>query len=133
MNDTMEHRANASASWVAVQHGQASAPVDLHPTAVSAWQVRTRGTETQFASAVLNVSIPRRLAAPNATFNVASNAITGVSTAMEFSVDGGQTWTRVAATTIPRIILGNDAVVVHVRIAATAGNAASAVRIVQVP
>ena len=131
-SDTMEFRRTTTGNWILATTGQANFPVTLG-TANVTYQVRTRATINQFASATLNVTVPRRPAAPNANFNAASNAITGVSTAMEFSLNGGQTWTRATASNIPRAILGNSAVAVHVRVAATATNAASVVRIVQVP
>ena len=132
--DTMEYRAGTAAAipWTSVPSGQSSVSVSLGTAAVT-HQVRIRATASSFASAAFNITVPRRLAAPNAVYNIATDRITGVTTAMEFSLDGGTTWARVAGTFIPRESIGSSATAVIVRTAATATAAVSEERIVNVP
>ena len=132
LNDTTEYRFGTAGNWIPVEPGQTYLSVIPGPAAATV-QVRVRGTTTNFPSALLSVSVPARCAAPNAVYAPATDNITGVSTAMEFSVDGGDSWTRLAATTLPRATLGNDAVTVYVRLAASATLPASHIRVVEVP
>lgn len=132
LSDTMEYRVGTTGVWTPVPQGQTSAPVNLG-TANVTHQVRVRGTADRFPSAVLSVTVPRRVVAPNASYHAATDAIVSVSTAMEFSLDGGTTWIRATGTTIPRAVLGHDAVTVYVRTAATATAPPSDILILNVP
>jgi len=133
LNDTMEYRLGTTGTWIPVEAGQTSLPVYVSSAVRGTVEVRTRGTSTTFPSATLSITVPWRGSAPNAVYNATSDSITGVSSAAEFSVDGGYTWTRLTANNIPRLTLGQDAVTVHVRWAATATAPVSLVRVVEVP
>jgi len=52
---------------------------------------------------------------------------------MDFSLDGGTTWIRRTTNTIPRSVIGNNAIIVYVRHFPTATQPASAIRRVNVP
>ncbi|MGE7930496.1 hypothetical protein, partial [Lysinibacillus xylanilyticus] len=94
---------------------------------------RIKATNDKFASAPLTVSVAKRAAAPAAVYNASSDAITGVSTAMEYSLDDEKTWISVAASSIPRTVFGNDVTVVKVRVKATEKAAKSEIKEVAVP
>jgi len=132
INDTMEYRVGSSGEWNQVAPGQASISVTIG-TANVTHQIRVRNTNDRFASEIRSISVPRRPNAPSATYNPASDAITGLTATREFSLDNGTTWTRVVGTTITRNVLGNDAITVQIRIAATATAPFSLVSIVEVP
>lgn len=97
------------------------------------YQVRFKATDTAFASATLSVSVPARGAAPNVSYYGPADAIRYVSTAMEYSLDNGDTWTSCTTTTIPRSIFGNTATTVKVRVKATATTPCSNVKDDEVP
>ena len=132
INDAMEFRLLGSTQWAGAAQGQTSFDVILGTVNASAF-VKVRATESSLRSADFAVTVPRRLAAPNAVYNAATDAITGVSAAMEFSLDGGATWTRATGTTIPRSALGTGSVDVQVRTAATAAQGTSLSRAAHVP
>jgi|GEM_PF-3471913 len=132
LDDTMEYRQGTIGYWTQISPGQTSLPVTLGSANIT-YQVRKGATNDNFASATLNVTVPRRLAAPRASYRASSDDIISVSTAMEFSLDGGITWTRATGTTIPRSALKPYAVTVYVRIAATATAAVSTISRVYVP
>lgn len=132
VDETMEYRRGTTGNWTQISPGQTSFPVTMG-TSTATYQVRVASTTSTFASAPLNISIPRRASAPNATYNAIADTITGVSAAMEFSTDGGITWTRLRTTVIPRSVIGNNPVTVYVRTAATQTVAASLIRPVAVP
>jgi len=133
VNDTMEYRVGTSGEWIRVAPGQTSISAIVESTAAVTHQVRVRSAGDRFASDARNVSVPRRPNAPNATYNPVSDAITGLTATREFSLDNGVTWTRVVGNTITRDMLGDDAILVQIRIAATATAPLSLVRIVEVP
>jgi len=132
VNNTMEFRRGTTGDWTQISQGQTNAPVTVG-TANATYQVRVRGTVGQFPSLPLPVIVPARRVAPNAVYNAASDAITGVNNTMEFRRDGEATWTSVTGTTIPRNALGHLAVTVHVRLPATATAPVSNVRVINVP
>ena len=112
----------APAGGIPVNLGSSSPP----------YQVRFRATSDSFASAVRTINVPSRGAAPTtALYNSSSAAITGVTTAMEYSVDNSS-WIRVTGTTIPRAELGAGTVTVRLRFAATSTRPASQFRTITV-
>jgi hypothetical protein len=52
---------------------------------------------------------------------------------MEYSLNGGDTWTSVSGSSIPRSVLGNAAITVLVRVRATTAAPSSNAREVSVP
>ncbi|MGG3892091.1 hypothetical protein, partial [Metabacillus fastidiosus] len=132
LNDTMEYRLGTTGDYTAVGTGVTSLSVDVGNVALS-YQVRIKATNDKFASVPLTVSVAKRAGAPAAVYTASSDAITGVSTAMEYSLDDGKTWISVVATSIPRTAFGNDATVVKVRTKATATAAKSEIKDVAVP
>jgi hypothetical protein len=128
----MEFRAGTAGSFTAVPPGDTRIPVSIG-TSSQIYQVRVSATDTNFVSATFTVTVPVRAASPNAVFNVTQNTITGVTTAMEFSRNNGETWTSVSGTSIPRSVIGNAATTVLIRIRATATIPSSLIRSIDVP
>ena len=94
------------------------------------YQVRFAATSGSFASAVRNVTVPARRAAPRAVYSKTTNKITGVSASMEYSVvsaTGG--WTAITGKQLTDADFGSSATV-WVRIKATATAPASNVKTV---
>jgi hypothetical protein len=131
-NALMEFRVGTTGSFTAVPPGDTRIPVSIS-TSSQIYQVRVRATDTAFVSATHTVTVPVRAAAPNAVFNTAQNAITGVSSAMEYSLNNGETWTSVNGANIPRSVFGNAATIVAVRIRATATMPSSIIKSIDVP
>jgi len=127
----LEFRAGTAGSFTPVPSGDTRIPVIIGTTS-QIYQMRFRATDTAFMSATLSVTVPVRATAPNAVFNSTQNAITGVTNAMEYSLNG-DTWTTVTGTSIPRSVIGNAARTVQVRIRATTAAPASNIREVAVP
>ncbi|MFJ6268340.1 hypothetical protein ACIQGW_25685, partial [Lysinibacillus xylanilyticus] len=132
LDDTMEYRLGTTGDYTAVGTGVTSISVDVGTAALN-YQVRIKATNDKFASAPLTVSVAKRAAAPAAVYNASSDAITGVSTAIEYSLDDGKTWISIAASSIPRTVFGNDVTVVKVRVKATEKAAKSEIKEVAVP
>jgi len=132
LTNLMEYRIGATGDFIAVP-AATNLPDPVVDTA-QMYQIRVRATSTLPASATLNVTVPARAAAPNAVYNGSTDTITGVTTAREFSLDGGNTWIRCTGATIPRSALGtNDPITVQIRTAATTTVRASNIREVIVP
>jgi len=100
-------------------------------TATRTFQIRVAATASEFASATINVSVPARPAMPSVVYNSTTDAITGVRTTMEFSLDGDD-WTIVTSTAIPRAQIGS-ATQVFIRVRATATVPASLSMTITVP
>ena len=134
VSSLMEYRIGTTGTFTSINGG--TIPVDVATSTSQTFQIRmaptTSGTPTS-ASATLNITVPARAAAPNAVYNGSLDAITGVTTAMEYSLNGGANWIRSTATSIPRSAIGNVAATVQVRRAATATTSASQIRVVYVP
>ncbi len=129
VTDLMEYRVNTTGAFMSVPDGATSIPANVE----AGYYVRFKATETAFASAALTVLVPKRAAAPGAVYNGSMDMITGVSTAMEYSLDSGTTWITCTGTTIARSVFGDDAKTVEVRIKATATVSMSNVKDVAVP
>jgi hypothetical protein len=99
------------------------------------YQFRVKATDTHFASAIFTVTVAARVAGPAAVYNATTDIVSGgLTTAREWSIDGGNTWTNVVGTTITRAQIGtDDAVQLMIRTRATATVRAGLVTTVQVP
>jgi hypothetical protein len=129
---SMEYRIGSSGVFMPVPGGGAGIPVSVD-AATQSFQVRVRATDTLFASAIQTVTVPARGAAPNVTFDGSVDMITGVSGAMEYSLNNGGAWSPINASNIPRSVFGGAATTVMVRVRATATAPSSAVRSIDVP
>jgi len=132
LNDSMEYRANATEDFTSVAHGATTIPLDVGASAQS-YQVRAKATDTVFASGILAVAVPARAAAPVALYDGLVDKITGVSSAMEYSLNDGTAWASASETSIPRNVFGGVAATVLIRIKATATAPSSYIRSVNVP
>uniref|UniRef100_UPI00286F40FB hypothetical protein n=1 Tax=Anaerosporobacter sp. TaxID=1872529 RepID=UPI00286F40FB len=132
LSDTMEYRIGTTGDYTSVEEGKTSLDVTVDSVAKT-YQIRVKATAEKFASLPLAVTVAKRAAAPSAVYTAASDAITGVSTAMEYSLDGGSTWISSTTTTIPRSVFGNETALVKVRVKATATAAKSEVKDITVP
>jgi hypothetical protein len=112
-------------------------------TAVT-YSIRVAPSATHFASSAQTVLVPARRAAPSASYAIATDSITGVSTSIEYSIESGapDSWKTVAAgTEITRDML--DALVdgsavfeggaVAIRLVASGTDRASTARFIVVP
>jgi hypothetical protein len=95
--------------------------------------VRLAATNSDFASVARTVAVPAAPAKPTAKYVLASDTITPVTLAQEYSVDGGYNWDDVEATALTRTDLGSDEVEVWVRVKATATARPSAITVVVYP
>jgi len=115
VDDTMEYRIGPAGTFIPIT--DTTLPI-MAGTTQQTVQIRTAQTDTALASAILNVTVFARAAAPNAVYNGTNDTISGVSSTREFSLDGGITWEKCVSTTIPRIKFDGTSVV-QVRTAAT--------------
>jgi hypothetical protein len=133
---TMEYRTSNTATFTSIMITDIPLPVDVRATSQT-YQIRVAETATAPASAIRNVTVPARAAAPSVAYNGSLDAITGLTTAREYILDGGTTWTKFAGpgTTlpIPRDAGGNAYTTVLVRTAATATTPESNYRTITVP
>lgn len=112
--------------------------VPMEPNAAIVHNIRVNAIAStltvpgSFASLPLNITVPARAAAPRAVYNIITDMITGVSTAMEFSTDAGATWSQVPTTSIARTLIGVGGGDVHIRTRATATARPSQVIVVPV-
>ncbi|WP_310602305.1 hypothetical protein, partial [Anaerosporobacter sp.] len=132
LSDTMEYRMGTTGNYTTLEEGKTYIDVTVDNTAKS-YQIRVKATDEKFASVPLTVKVVKRAAAPAVVYTAASDAITGVSTAMEYSLDGGLTWISATEKTIPRSVFGNETALVKVRVKATATAAKSEIKDVTVP
>ena len=132
LTDSMEFRAGTTGDFKSVPVGETAIPVNIGISSQN-YQVRSKATDTMFASATRAVTVPVRAAAPNAMYNSTTDIITAVSTAMEFSLDGGESWTTVSGLSIPRSVFGESAATVMIRTKATSSAPSSNIRNVAVP
>jgi hypothetical protein len=109
-----------------------SLPTGDNINAAVTYMVRASATDDGFASATVTVAVPARAAAPNAVYNATSDAITGVTAAMQFTTPT-ETWQSVTGTSITREILTDGERTVSVRVAATPTARASQTRQVAIP
>ena len=130
--DLMEYRIGASGAFTAVPGGETRIPANVGASSQS-YQVRVRATDLMFASAARSVTVPARRAAPNSVYNGSTDMITGVSTAMEYSLNNGSFWTPISTSSILRNVFGTDAITVMIRLKATATAPYSNIKYVSVP
>jgi hypothetical protein len=95
--------------------------------------VRKLATDTASASQVAEVEFPAKfaVAVPNVSLDLATEKIVGTATTMEYSKDGGKTWTSASkdATNITSVLTAaKDEDKLQVRVKATSSAPASAVK-----
>jgi hypothetical protein len=118
VDDTLEYRMGTTGDFTSVSDGETFIPVDVAEASHS-YQIKVKATDTTFASAARTITVPARPAAPTAVYDIINDRITGVTTAMEFSLDDGETWTDCSGTILDRSIFGYEEIVVQLRIRAT--------------
>ena len=126
----MEYRAGTTGAFAPVPPGGVL-PETVGPSS-QRFQLRISATSNDFASAIRTVTMPARRAAPNAVYNSSSDRVTSVSPSMEFSIDGGTTWTSVTGAFIPRSDFGSGTSIM-VRTKATASSPSSNIKTVDLP
>jgi hypothetical protein len=123
VTDTMEYTSDGGTNWTAVPAGKTS--VDLTGLTTSSHiEVRVAAKDTKLASTAQDLGNPTQASQPTtgsfAATSDTAGTITGVTDAMEYSIDGGTTWTKVTtgATSVDltNLTSGKD---IKIRVAAT--------------
>jgi hypothetical protein len=131
--DTMEYKLSTETIWTSVSG--TSAAFDI-PTANLTYQVRFKATSGSFCSSVKSLTLSKAGNAPSSTYNTATKTLSGVSTAMEISVDDGayfnSTGTTYNLTSILDMYAPGSIVTVNIRTRATTTAPASLVKTITI-
>jgi hypothetical protein len=133
ISEAMEYRLSNAAEWQSVTDDTMVFEI---PSSSVTYYVRTKATETEFASAYKSIILYARASAPSSSYNTTTEIVTGLSTAMELSIDGGEyeqsSGTSLNISDLVDDIEAGETLEIRVRNAATATRPASAVRILNI-
>ena len=112
----LEYR-TGSDPWAPCSDGMAFSALGWTGGALTV-EFRAKGTAEAVPGNLVSVTIAARPDTPASIFSSATMTLSGVTSAMEYSLDGGTTWTAIAGTsaTLSDVTVDGD---IHVRVKAT--------------
>jgi hypothetical protein len=128
ISDAMEYRLSTATQW---QDISGDSIVFEIPTSSVTYYVRTKATETDFASSHKSLTLYTRPSAPSCSYNTTTENITSLDTSNEISINGGAYFSATSTTynlsEIVDDIDSGDTLEIYIRKAATSTRPASAV------
>jgi hypothetical protein len=129
VSNAMEYRLSTSSEWQSVTNNTLIFEI---PSSSVSYYVRTKATESNFASSHRSFTIYSRASAPSCSYSTTTETITGLSTTREISINGSEyelsTGTSLSLSDYIDEIESDETLVILVRTAASSTHPASAIR-----
>lgn len=106
--------------WIVVPHGDTA----IESLAGGSYALRLAGGINTLPSDAETIVVLYQSASPSASYNPQTNTLENVSSALEYSTDGGQTWTAIAGGTVSNLFTEDEikeTITLQVRDKGTAG------------
>ncbi len=129
VTEAMEYKLSTDNYWTS----GTGLPIAFNiPSANLSYQVRSKATDVKFCSLIKSLTLLKAGNAPSSTYNATTQIISGLSTAMEISINSGAYFNSTASTYNMASIISNyapgETINVNIRIRATATAPASLIK-----